>query len=277
MLILDIRSIKYRRSGVHVRWQTNCWHLWHLMAEHYFSWYGNFRSTVFRSNGDWLDIKGGPVSKFPPACEPKYFWYALSLNLLLAWCVIELVRTCCLHIWIVMYHIFAFHANYVLHHCEWQDLDKHGMTRNVPLISACTVQSFVHCPHRYLAHGMHMVWSLYIPKELFVQVWPFRIHCSCVYIFICVDVTHWRSSMDAGIKWPHFAHEKATGSESFVAMYVQADPCLKIDVVYSELFFGGMYSMTSKGPWPWYVHKTGLANGTRVCFFGGEGKPFNQN
>lgn len=30
------------RSGVHVRWQTNCPHLWHLLAEHYFSWYGMF-------------------------------------------------------------------------------------------------------------------------------------------------------------------------------------------------------------------------------------------
>ena len=36
---------------------------------------------VFRSNGDLLEIKGGPVSKLPPACEPMFFLICISLNL----------------------------------------------------------------------------------------------------------------------------------------------------------------------------------------------------
>lgn len=208
----------------------------------------------------------------------EVFLICIILNLFLAWCVTELVWTCCLHLWMVLYHIFAFHANSV---SLW--IARFGQTRNDTAMSHffcmhsaqfCSLPS----PHPYLAHGTHnMVWSLYVPKALFFQVRPFRIHYSCIYVGVLWCSTYWRSSMDAGIKWPHFAHEKATGSESFVAMYVQVNQLIHVSklMLFKRTNFWDVFD-DFKGAWPWYVHKAGFAIGALVYFFCGEGKLFNK-
>ena len=154
----------------------------------------------------------------------------------------------------------------------WTNTEWH---RNVALIFVCTVQNFVHCPHPYLAHGTHMVWSLYVPKALFVQVRPFRIHYSCIYVgvlFYVLKIFHGcRNQMAAFRAWK-------SNWVWIICCYVRpgksVDPCLKNDVVYSEIFFWDVFD-DFNGAWPWYIHKAGFAIGALV-FFWGEGKLFNK-
>jgi len=57
--------------------------------------------------------------------------------------------------------------------------------------------------------------------------------------------------MDAGIKWPHFAHEKATGSESFVAIYVQINQLIHVSklMLFKRNNFWDVFD-DFKGAWP---------------------------
>ena len=91
--------------------------------------------------------------------------------------------------------------------------------------------------------------------------------CGCSMVFYVLKIFHGcRNQMAAFRAWK-------SNWVWIICCYVRpgksVDPCLKIDVVYSEVFFGDVFD-DFKGALAWYVHKARFAIGALVFFLGGK-------